>query len=157
MKPIFKNGNKQHVLNYLPISLISTSCKLLEHIIHNHITEFLSKNTISCHQHGFRKGFSTCTQLVTTVHDFAKAVNLGKQVDAIFMDFSKAFHKVSHKKLLHKLDLTLGNAKIVTWLSAYLSNRHQYVSFKDRASRRLPVDCGDTGFGAWTTSVSCFY
>lgn len=39
-------------------------------------------------------------------------------------------------------DVTLGNAKIVTWLSAYLSNRHQYGSFKNHASRRLPVDSG---------------
>lgn len=143
VKPIFKNGNKQHILNYRPISLISTSCKLLEHIIHNHIAEFLSKNKIlSCNQHGFRKGFSTCTQLVTTVHDFAKAINSGKQVDAIFKDFAKAFDKVSHKKLLHKLDVTLGNAKIVTWISTYLTNRQQYVSFKNRASKRLPVDSG---------------
>lgn len=124
MKPIFKNGNKQDVLNYRPISLISTSCKVLEHIIHNHITEFLSRNR-TCHQHGFRMGFSTCTQLVTTVHDFTKVINLGKKVDAIFMDLAIAFDKVSYKKLLHKLVVTLGNANIVTWLSAYLSNQHQ--------------------------------
>lgn len=43
-----------------------------------------------------------CTQLAETIHDFALSLN-GKQTDVIFMNFKKAFHKVSHKKLLsHK-------------------------------------------------------
>lgn len=54
-------------------------------------------------QHGFRKGRSTTTQLVEIVHDFASTINKGKQTDAILLDFSKAFDKVSHVKQIHKL------------------------------------------------------
>lgn len=55
--PLFKAGSTQILSNYRPISLTSHSCKLLEHIIHKHITEFLEANNILCKfQHGFRRG-----------------------------------------------------------------------------------------------------
>lgn len=143
VKPLHKAGKKQCIQNYRPISLTSTVCKLLEHIIHNHISEFLEKyNILTKHQHGFRKGYSTNTQLVLTVHDFAKAINNGKQIDAVFMDFSKAFDKVCHKKLLHKLGAILKNSQLINWLAAYLENREQFVVFNDHHSERLSVGSG---------------
>lgn len=67
----------------------------------NHVAEFLDKhNFLTRHQHRFRKGFSTCSQLVETIHDFARSINDDKQIDSIVMDIAKAFHKASHKKLL---------------------------------------------------------
>lgn len=143
IKPLHKKGNKNQVGNYRPISLTSTCCKILEHIIHNHIVEFLNKhNFLTRHQHGFRKGFSTCTQLVETVHDFAKSINHGKQLDAIFMDFAKAFDKVSHKKLLFKLEKILKNKKLMGWLSFYLTKRQQFVSFRGCNSKCVMVGSG---------------
>lgn len=143
VKPLHKTGNKQHIKNYRPISLTSTACKILEHIIHKHILEFLEKHKfLTIHQHGFRKGYSTITQLVQTVHDFANNINNGKQTDAIFMDFSKAFDKVSHQKLLHKLNIILNNPQLINWISDYLSGRSQFVTFKNHDSDRLSVDSG---------------
>lgn len=64
VKPVHKTGNKKCVKNYRPISLTCTVCKILEHIIYNHICEFLDNHSVltKC-QHGFRKGYSTSTQL----------------------------------------------------------------------------------------------
>lgn len=77
---------------------------MLEHIIAKHINKFLEEHSIlSDFQHGFRKGYSTITQLVTIVHTFAKTLDMNGQIDAIFMDFSKAFDKVHHEKLIQKL------------------------------------------------------
>ena len=45
-------------------------------------------------QHGFRKRRSIDTQLVLTIHDLAKALDSGDQIDGILLDFSKAFDKV---------------------------------------------------------------
>lgn len=105
IKPLHKSGNKTHIDNYRPVSLTSTSCKILEHIIHKHILSFLEEHKVLTDvQHGFRHRFSTCTQLVETVHDLAQAINEGKQTDIVFMDFRKAFDKVSHNKLIHKLE-----------------------------------------------------
>lgn len=64
VKPFHKSGNKKYITHYRPISITSTVCKLLENIIHKHISEFLEKHDILTeHQHGFRR-FSTCTQRV---------------------------------------------------------------------------------------------
>ena len=53
-------------------------------------------------QHGFRKGSSCETQLITTFHDIASACNKkGSQID--ILDFFKAFDTVPHDGLLSKL------------------------------------------------------
>ena len=54
-------------------------------------------------QHGFRQKRSCETQLVTTVRDFTDYLNRKGQIDAVLLDFSKAFNKVDHEKLLAKL------------------------------------------------------
>lgn len=141
--PLFKSGQKQSFLNYRPISLTSHTCKLLEHIIYKHIITFLDSNNILCSaQHGFRSGFSTITQLTEFTHDIAFALDLGHQVDALFIDFSKAFDTVPHHKLLHKLSLILNNPLLVDWIRSFLYNRSQYVSFNLSNSPDASVSSG---------------
>lgn len=143
IKPLFKQGDKQSVTNYRPIALTSTCCKLLEHIIHKHISTFLTTHSIlSSAQHGFRRGFSTVTQLVETVHDFAVTINDRKQTDVIFIDFAKAFDKISHVKLMIKLRAILKNDKLCSWIKSYLTSRYQYVIFSDTPSKIVPVTSG---------------
>ena len=77
------------------------TCKLLAHIIHSNIIKHLEANEIlSDTQHGFRKRRGRDTQLVMVVNDFAKNLNYSQQLDTILLDFSKAFDKVNHRKLL---------------------------------------------------------
>jgi len=46
-------------------------------------------------QHGtFRKHLSCETQLILTVDDLSRSLDNSEQVDAILLDFSKAFNKV---------------------------------------------------------------
>lgn len=141
--PIHKSGNKMTVQNYRPISLTSTCCKLLEHIISNHVTQYLEENNlIYKHQHGFRRGLSTVTQLIECAHEFSSVVNERGQVDVVFMDFSKAFDRVPHNKLIEKLHLMGLNSNIVSWVRSYLTNRTQYVYCNDACSTRLAVYSG---------------
>ena len=92
------------------MSLTCICCKTLEHILVSNINKHLALDSIlaDC-QHGFRSQRSCETQLVQFVHDIISnldgAVNPGhKQTDLIIMDFAKAFDKVPHRRLLHKLD-----------------------------------------------------
>lgn len=141
--PVFKTGDKSLVSNYRPISLTSSCCKILEHIVANYITDFLNNmNILTPFQHGFRKGFSTVTQLVSVIHTFASILGKSGQIDVIFLDFKKAFDLVPHDKLIFKLKHIGLPSFIVDWVSAYLSNRTQFVNINGYCSSKLPVTSG---------------
>ena len=65
--------------------------------------EFLMINSM----HGFQNKIFCETQLITTINDFATALNNSEQADAIFPDLSKAFDTVPHKRLSYKLAVFL--------------------------------------------------
>lgn len=116
---------------------------MLEHITHKHIMVFLESHELLSHtQHGFRRGFSTTTQLVEFTHDILLNLDLGDQVDAIFIDFSKAFDTVLHSKLLAKLDIILNNPQLVNWISSFLSSRSQFVAYRSTNSATINVTSG---------------
>ena len=60
-------------------------------------------------------------------------------VDMIYIDFSKAFDKVDHGVLLHKLrDMGIaGNLGI--WFHSFLSNRYHFVRLPGGSSAASPV------------------
>ena len=87
------------------VCALSCICsKILENIVYSHVFAHLSKHNILCdQQHGFWQSRSCETQLILTINDFAESLNRNEQTDVIFLDFSKAFDKVSHQHLFHKL------------------------------------------------------
>ena len=48
-----------------------------------------------------------------------------KQVDAVILDFAKAFDTVPHKRLLHKLRFYGIRGSLLSWMSDFLTNREQ--------------------------------
>ena len=126
--PIFKKGSKSSPSNYRPISLTSICCKILEHIIYSGISHHLEEyNVIHDEQHGFRSGRSCETQLLITIHDFANNLNNQKQTDAILLDFTKAFDKVSHRRLCSKLFHYGIRGTLLSWINDFLTGRTQRV------------------------------
>ena len=102
--PAFKKGSKSQPENYRPISLTCILCKVMEHIISSSLMTHLENNSIlNDAQYGFRKKRSCETQLLNTVNHLAKSLDDKSQVDTILLDFSKAFYKVPHQRLLYKL------------------------------------------------------
>ena len=73
--------------------------------------------------HGFRKGFSCETQLITTVNDLCKTIEEKKQTDVAILDFSKAFDTVPHDKLLYKLGKYGITGNIHNWLQTFLTRQ----------------------------------
>ena len=103
-------------------------CKILEHIMHSHIFKHLeAHNILSKDQHGFRKFHSCESQLLTTLHDFAAHLDSGSQIDAILLDFTKAFDKVTHQWLLSKLSHYGIQGALLNWIKSFLTNRSQRV------------------------------
>lgn len=141
--PVYKSGNKNSPLNYRPISLTSVPCKIMEHIIYSEIMRFLDTNKfLHPAQHGFRKNLSCTTQLALFLHDLHANLDLNIQTDAIFLDFAKAFDKVSHRRLLLKLAQLNLHPNILNWIREFLTFRFQSVTVNQRSSNPVPVTSG---------------
>ena len=81
-------------------------------------------------------------QLVDTIHELAYSINQKTQTYVIFLDFSKAFDKVSHDKLLHKIRYYVTGGKTNTWISAFLCSRSQQVVVNGQTSQSAGVLSG---------------
>ena len=115
----------------------------MEHIIHSHIMKhFDLEKTLSNAQHGFRKHHSCETQLLQTIHDLAKSINNCEQTDSILLDFSKAFDKVCHRKLLLKLQHYGICGNILFWITDFLKERTQRVVVRGTSSKVTAVLSG---------------
>ena len=123
--PIYKKGNRSDPKNYRPVSLTSLICKAMEHILVSQIMKHLESNNILIQeQHGFRSQHSCEAQLFLTTNDLAKAIDDKVQVDMAILDFSKAFDKVAHNRLKHKLDFYRIRGNLLGWLESFLSKSH---------------------------------
>ena len=64
------------------------------------------------------------------------------QTDIIFLDFSKAFDKISHKFLLSKLHYYGIKNHTLSWIGAFLSNRTQTTVVNGVHSSYVEVTSG---------------
>ncbi|MCW4309234.1 MAG: reverse transcriptase domain-containing protein [Candidatus Thiodiazotropha endolucinida] len=141
--PLFKKGDKTNPANYRPISLTCILCKTMEHIIASNLTRhFEEHNILYDLQHGFRERRSCETQLIQLVEDLARSLTQGKQTDLILLDFSKAFDKVNHLKLLYKLQMHGVQGKAHNWIQSFLMGRSQRVVLEGECSDEVPVSSG---------------
>ena len=85
-------------------TLTSVVCKLLESLLRDHMVNFLERNNVlKDTQHGSLRGRSCLTNLLEYTEIISKWVDDGSPVDVIYLDFLKAFDKVSHQRVLIKL------------------------------------------------------
>ena len=91
-------------------------------------------------QHGFREKRSCETQHIMLIEDLARNASVGKQRDIILLDFSKAFDKVNHCKLLWKLHQYGIRGRKLDWIGAFLGRRSQQVVIDGEES--IPVTSG---------------
>jgi len=131
------------VENYRPVSLTSQVCKLFEVIIRDALVLHLESNELIVNsQHGFRKGRSCLTNLLEFLDKVTGCIDTGDSVDIIFLDFAKAFDKVSHKRLLLKLKAHGIDGKLNNWIAEWLRNRTQRVCIRGVMSDWLAVLSG---------------
>jgi hypothetical protein len=141
--PVYKKGDKTRAENYRTVSLTSIACKLLEHIVVSGVLKHTDKYKIlSVFQHGFRSGHSCETQVLLTAHDLAAAHNRKSQVDMAILDFSKAFDKVPHERLLQKLYHYGIRGNTLAWMRSFLTLRTQSVTIEGEKSSPARVASG---------------
>ena len=92
--------------------------------------------------YGFREKRSCETQLIMLIDELAKYMQMGKQTDLILLDFSKAFDKVAHEKLLLKLHHYGIRGDTLKWNKDFLDNRKQAVVINGIDSEKILVSSG---------------
>jgi hypothetical protein len=128
--PVYKKGVRNDRNNYRPISITSSICRLMERIIAQKI-RFTYSTLLTPHQYGFIPKKSCNLALLSCIETWQTWLKQKKNVDVIYFDFSKCFDKVSHPKLLYKLDKLGFDQKLIKWFSNFISNRTSHVRIND--------------------------
>ena len=106
------------------------------------MTHLEANAILSDAQHGFRKGRSRETQLLLLLENLTKTLDNRRQVDLILTDFSKAFDKVPHQRLLLKLKNFGVQGPILDWLTCFVTKRTQRVVLEGIKSEEVIVNSG---------------
>jgi len=93
-------------------------------------------------QHGFRPGYSCESQVIKLCQDIADSLDNGDRIDAIVVDFSKAFDLVPHGRLLTKIANSGVDARVVVWIREFLLGRTQRVRVGGHLSEEIRVTSG---------------
>ena len=141
--PVFKKGSRSLAENYRPISLTSIVCKILESMLCTAVTAHLNQySLLKSSQHGFVTHRSCLTNLLQYFETLSNLLDQGHSVDAFYLDFSKAFDRVPHQRLLSKLKAHGITGPILTWIKSWLSGRKQKVVLNGSSSGWSSVSSG---------------
>ena len=91
------------------------------------IEHLVKHNLLSCHQHVFVKSKLCATNLLEVLDIITEALSDNFAALLILLDFAKAFDRVSHFLLFHKLAGYGFGKNILAWLKDFLENRKQRV------------------------------
>ena len=126
---------KNYCRNYRPVSLLFVVSKAFEKLVNNRIVGHLEK----C---GLFSDFLDQLQIFTGVFDrIARAFNWSGVTRAVALDLPKAFERVWHAGLLHKLTSCGISGQIFCSMS-FLSSRGLQIVPHGKFSREYPVNAG---------------
>jgi Reverse transcriptase (RNA-dependent DNA polymerase) len=142
VSPIFKSGKKNNIKNYRPISKPPIFGKILEKIVAQQLTASFASQLLTLANHGFVRGRSINTNLISYTDFIHSAIDAGYQVDAIYTDFSKAFDKLDHNLLISKLSQLGIFGNLLIWLKSFVQDRRQAVVIKGFTSDFCDISSG---------------
>ena len=141
MVPVLKNvGERSTAKNYRPV-ILSVVSKVFEKLVNNRIVDHLEKcDLFSDFQYGFRSSRATADLLTVVSNRIARSFNRSGGTRAVALDISKAFDRVWHAGLLHKLKSYGVSCQIFGFISSFLSKRQLRVLLDGKSSQEYPVN-----------------
>ena len=139
--PVFKNvGERSTAKNYRPVSLLYVVSKVFEKLVNNRIVDHLEKcGLFSDFQYGFMSSRSTADLLTVVSDRIARAFNRSGATRAAALDICKAFDRVWHAGLLHKLKSYGISGQIFGLISSFLSNRRLRVVWMENLHKNIQL------------------
>ena len=136
MVPVFKNvGERSTAKDYHPVSPLSAVSKVFEKLVNNKIVDHPEKCCLSSDfQYGFRSFLSTADLLTVVSDTTTRAFNRTGTTRVVALDVSKAFDKVWHAGLLHKLKSYGISGHIFGPISSFLSIKQLQVVLNVKSS-----------------------
>lgn len=77
------------------------------------------------------------TNLVCKTQFISESLDHCGQVDVVYTDFTKAFDRLDHDILLHKLDMYGFSNSLLHLFQSYLQNRYQFVQYRGYCSDKF--------------------
>jgi hypothetical protein len=136
-------AGKDHNLpvNHRPITLLSSVSKLLERVVLKFLLDAVGRK-IRHEQFAFRSNHSTSLQLVNVIDHLCLKANNKEKTAAVFLDVEKAFDRVWHDGLLHKLHVLGTPIQITKMVDSFLGNRFFTVRNDNCFSSTRPILAG---------------
>ena len=143
--PVHKEGDKQELRNYHPVSLLLICGKIFEKLIFNALYSFFeARKVLSQCQSGFKKNDFCINQLVSITHEIYSTFDChpSLEVRGVFLDLSKTFDKAWHDGLIYNLKSLCISGSLLKLIQNYLDNRFQRVLLNGQTSEWEPVKAG---------------
>ena len=129
--------------NYHTVSLLSVVSKVFEKLVNNRIVDHLEKRCLfSDFQYGFSSSQSTADLLKVVSDRISRAFNWSGATRPLALDISKAFNKVWHDGLFHKLTSYGISGQIFGFISTFLSNAQLWVVLDGKSSQEHLFNAG---------------
>ena len=129
--------------NYHSVSLLSVFSKVFEKLVNNRIVGHVDKcGLFSDFQYSFRSSPSSADLLTVVSDRITRTFNSSGATRAVALDISKAFGRVWHAGLLHKLKSYGISGQIFGLISSFLSNRRLQVVLDGKSSQEYLVNAG---------------
>ncbi|XP_058805912.1 uncharacterized protein LOC131672589 [Phymastichus coffea] len=126
--PVSKVKSPSSLSDTRPIAKLCEPSKIFERLVHRQLSGYVeSHRLLDARQAGFRKGHSTETALLGLLDDVRHATEKRQVSILILFDFSKAFDRISHSRLIRKLRNLNVSDKALRWFFNYLADRIQAV------------------------------
>ena len=125
------------------MSLLPVIGKIQERIVFKTLYNYcLDNNLLTWRNSGFKPLDSAMNQLLMVTHKIYMALEHGQDVIMVFLDISKAFDRVWHDGLVHKLNFFGIAGNLLKWLTNYLKDRFQRVVINGANSDWIKILAG---------------
>ena len=91
-----------------------------------------------------------------TLEHLSRSVNDRNHTDLLILDFSKAFDKVAHKRLLLKLEYYGIRGLVLAWIKAWLIGRTQQLALEGEFSEKSCGGLESRKEPCWVPCASCY-